>query len=94
MGEKECDHLTLRILKTNPIIIGSYEILGRGTVRNAKSVTLSPENIRDIDLLSRLEGVSFSNLVDRVLQEYLHRPDVRERLTKATEVFQPAREDA
>ena len=63
-------------------------------MRNAKSVTLSPENIRDIDLLSRLEGVSFSNLVDRVLQEYLHRPDVRERLAKALEVFQPAREDA
>lgn len=63
-------------------------------MRNAKSVTLSPENIRDIDLLSRLEGVSFSNLVDRVLQEYLHRPEVRDRVTKAAEVFQPAREDA
>jgi len=63
-------------------------------VRNAKSVTLSPDNIRDIDLLSRLEGVSFSNLVDRILQEYLHRPDVRQRVSKAAEVFQPAEEDA
>jgi hypothetical protein len=63
-------------------------------VRTAKTVTLSQEHIRDVDLLSRIEGVSFSNMVDRILQEYLRRADVRERIAIAASVLTPAeRED-
>lgn len=59
-------------------------------MRTAKTVTLSQEHIRDVDLLSRLEGVSFSNMVDRILQEYLRREDVQQRIAAASAVLTPA----
>lgn len=56
-------------------------------MRRAKTVTLSQESIYQVDLLSRVEAVSFSNLVDRVLQEYLRQPEVQKRIARAEQAF-------